>query len=200
MARRHRDLTPAWGRTAGYRVVDGVRRPVREVVVRHGRVVANRPRLSQGRRIRGLLLVGRGDGARRLARLRVGSRLEVRWRLEGRPPVAIGGSEVLLAGGVRQATDDVELHPRTAIGIDRDTGQLLLLVVDGRQEVSRGLTLVELADLLASLGVEDALNLDGGGSSTLVARDADGVLRVLNAPSDGVPRKVADGLAVFSAG
>ena len=94
------------------------------------------------------------------------------------------------------AKDDVDLHPRTAIGIDRDTGQLLLLVVDGRQDLSRGSTMKELAKLFQRLGAEDALNLDGGGSSIMLARQLDGSLAVLNSPSDGHPRPVANGLEV----
>jgi exopolysaccharide biosynthesis protein len=92
--------------------------------------------------------------------------------------------------------DDLEMHPRTAIGIDRDTGQVLMLVVDGRQSFSRGYTMVELANLMTSLGAEDALNLDGGGSSTMIALDALGQIGVRNSPSDGVERLVANGLSV----
>ena len=110
--------------------------------------------------------------------------------------MAITGNLYLLRDGVRVAKDDRDLHPRTAIGIDRDTGQLLLLVVDGRQDFSRGLTMKELASLYERLGAEDALNLDGGGSSILVARQPDGSLAVLNSPSDGHPRPVANGLEV----
>jgi exopolysaccharide biosynthesis protein len=94
------------------------------------------------------------------------------------------------------ATDDVDLHPRTAIGIDRDSGQLMLLVMDGRQELSRGATMKEFANLFLRLGADDALNLDGGGSSILVARQPDGSLAVLNSPSDGHPRPVANGLEI----
>ena len=110
--------------------------------------------------------------------------------------MAISGNKVLLLHGVRRVVDDVELHPRTAIGIDRDTGQVLMLVVDGRQSFSRGYTMVELANLMASLGAEDALNLDGGGSSTMVAPDPTGVVGVRNSPSDGFERHVANGLEV----
>ena len=102
---------------------------------------------------------------------------------------------MLLLHGVRRVVDDRELHPRTAIGIDRDTGQVLMLVVDGRQTFSRGYTMVELANLMTALGAEDALNLDGGGSSTMLALDPTG-LGVLNSPSDGFERSVANGLEV----
>ena len=55
--------------------------------------------------------------------------------LRGDPEVAITGNKVLVLHGVRAVVDDLEMHPRTAIGIDRDTGQVLMLVVDGRQYV-----------------------------------------------------------------
>ena len=110
--------------------------------------------------------------------------------------MALTGNMFLVRDGVRVAKDDVDLHPRTAIGIDRDTGQLLLLVIDGRQEISRGSTMKELAKLFQRLGAEDALNLDGGGSSIMLGRQLDGSLAVLNSPSDGHPRPVANGLEV----
>ena len=97
-----------------------------------------------------------------------------------RPAFAIGGEKVLLLDRRLQVTNDSELHPRTAVGIDRDKGRILLLVVDGRSSLSRGYTLVELARMMRRLGAEDALNLDGGGSSTMVGRTARGRRAVLN--------------------
>ena len=74
-----------------------------------------------------------------------------------------------------------------------------LIVVDGRSEESRGATLVELAMLLQEAGAEKALNLDGGGSSTMVALDDElGVPTVVNTPSDGAQRRVPNGLAFVS--
>jgi Phosphodiester glycosidase len=185
-----------WGVSAGYRVVDGQREDVRQVVIRHNRVVENSPRLSSGKPIRGVLLVGRGPSADYLAGLQKGSKARVSWHLRGRPEVAISGNKVLLLHGVRRVVDDLEMHPRTAIGIDRDTGRILMLVVDGRQTFSRGYTMLELADLMQALGADDALNLDGGGSSTLLGLRPEGVIDVLNSPSDGFERKVANALEV----
>jgi len=68
---------------------------------------------------------------------------------------------------------------------------LLLVVADGRREGVPGLTLPELAALLVEVGACTAVNLDGGGSSALWLRD-----RIVNRPSDGVERKVANHLAV----
>lgn len=82
-------------------------------------------------------------------------------------------------------------HPRTAAAILSD-GTLLLAVVDGRQKASVGMTLEELSNTLIELGAREAVNLDGGGSSTFYAAG-----RVWNQPSDGRPRPVSDGLLVF---
>ena len=83
-------------------------------------------------------------------------------------------------------------HPRTAVGLSRDRHTLLLAVADGRREGVPGLTLPELAALLVEAGACTALNLDGGGSSALWLRD-----RIVNQPSDGVERRVANHLAVI---
>lgn len=191
-------FTRAWGSRPGYSVVEGApRKNLREVVVRRGKVVRNARRLTDDKRIRGPVLIGRGEGARALRELRRGSRVRLTYAAKGDPALAISGSEKLLGGGEVRATDDVYLHPRTAVGIDRDAGQVLMMVVDGRTEqFPRGATLVELAMLLQEAGADLALNLDGGGSSTMVAQDEFGEPAVVNAPSDGRERAVPNGLAV----
>jgi hypothetical protein len=70
-------------------------------------------------------------------------------------------------------------HPRTAVGFSRDSATLLLVTVDGRAAASVGMTLVELADFMKSLGAWNALNFDGGGSTTMVIGG-----KVVNTPSD----------------
>lgn len=87
-----------------------------------------------------------------------------------------------------------ERHPRTIIGIDR-TGEIWLVTVDGRDpRISLGMTFAELQRLAERLRLSDALNLDGGGSTTMVVRGA-----VVNHPSDPTgPRKVSDALLVFA--
>jgi len=86
-------------------------------------------------------------------------------------------------------------HPRTAIGLSKDRRQLLLVVADGRREGVPGLTLSDLAALMVEVGTCTAVNLDGGGSSALWLRD-----RIVNQPSDGVERKVANHLGVVEVG
>ena len=77
------------------------------------------------------------------------------------------------------------VHPRTAIGMDRNGIVIWLVVVDGRQEgYSEGMNLRELGGLMRDLGCWNALNMDGGGSSIMGLRAEDGELRVMNSPSD----------------
>jgi hypothetical protein len=190
--------TPRWGAAPGYAVTDGaLPRNVRQVHIRRGRVVSNTRAVTTGGAIKGRLLLGRGAGADQLKRrLPVGKRVKIAVSAAGSPRVAVGGSEVLVAGGKVVTTDDGELHPRTAVGIDADTGRVLLLVVDGRSEESIGYTLVELATLMAELGAEEALNLDGGGSSTMGVTPPGEGLTVANTPSDGQERPVPNGLGL----
>lgn len=106
------------------------------------------------------------------------------------PTMIIGGWPRILRDGKNVAADAPTVegtlsgnaearHPRTAIGFSRDSSTLLLLTVDGRSENSGGMTLVELADMMRQLGAWQALNFDGGGSTTMVI---DG--KVVNHPSD----------------
>ncbi len=102
---------------------------------------------------------------------------------EGRPIPAPGGDR----------------HPRTAVGADARGRWLFLVVVDGRQPgVSVGMTVHELATLMVQLGCARAVNLDGGGSSILLAAGPTGALDIVNRPSGGTPRPVPVLLGVCS--
>ncbi|RYG58335.1 phosphodiester glycosidase family protein [bacterium] len=115
---------------------------------------------------------------------------------------AMAGSHVIVKDGVNCApnTDSFAKtqHPRTAAGIADNGKTLVLVVVDGRRPTSAvGMSLTDLADLMKKLGCRDALNLDGGGSSEMVLRDPqNGQLQVVNSPSDGRERAVANVLGV----
>ncbi|MCX7394011.1 MAG: phosphodiester glycosidase family protein [Planctomycetales bacterium] len=116
----------------------------------------------------------------------------------------LGGEAGLLKNGTNVAPSAKEsLHPRTAAGVSLDGRKLLLMTVDGRRPGhSLGVTRPELADLLKEYGAWNAINLDGGGSTTLVFSDP--VPRVVNIPSDtnasrsSVERTVGSNLAVFA--
>jgi hypothetical protein len=89
----------------------------------------------------------------------------------------------------------VTRHPRTGVGFSRDSVTLYLMTVDGRSESSSGMSLAEFAALMQSLGVAQGLNLDGGGSTTLVIRG-----RVVNQPSDSTgERTVGNALLITRA-
>jgi len=86
-------------------------------------------------------------------------------------------------------------HPRTAIGVSADKRSLILAVVDGRRSGAAGMTCPELAALMAEHGAFDAVNMDGGGSSTMFVSGA-----VKNRPSDGQQRTVGNHLAIMQRG
>jgi exopolysaccharide biosynthesis protein len=185
-----------FGRAAGYGWTDGQHRNVRVARVVDGKVVSNSTSLPSDTAIRGTLLLARGDrAADRLRALTVGTSVDVRHRLDGDVKMALTGNALLLKKRQLVTADDTEMHPRTAVGVDRDTKELIFLVVDGRQDFSRGYTMVELGRMMKRLGAEDALNLDGGGSTTLAAMRS-GRLSVINSPSDGFLRSVPNGLVV----
>ena len=96
--------------------------------------------------------------------------------------------------GVQATTFVAVRHPRTVIGTDR-RGNIWLIAIDGRQPShSLGMTFTELLALCARLDLVNALNLDGGGSTTMVAKDA-----IVNKPSDAAgPRAVSDAILVYS--
>ena len=100
--------------------------------------------------------------------------------------------ERLVANGEIVAKDTPDLHPRTLAGFDKTRRWMFLAVVDGRQpKVSEGMTLREAAELMKSRGCFDAVNLDGGGSSIMLLRNAKKAgFAVINHPSDGVPRPI----------
>ncbi len=89
------------------------------------------------------------------------------------------GTMLVLDGenlGKTARVEPLNRHPRTAVGVDRSGKQLILMVIDGRQpDHSVGVTLPELAEAMIAQGVDDAINLDGGGSSVLAWRDGSAV-------------------------
>lgn len=99
-----------------------------------------------------------------------------------------------LVSGNPEATSEFYLSrtARTAIGIADSTNRLYIVCVDGNQtNYSAGMTLAELADWMIGLGCTRALNLDGGGSTTMMIRD-----NVINRPSDGIEREISNALLI----
>jgi hypothetical protein len=151
----------------------------------------------------------RSQAALRLTLAAAGKRIPLAATGAGGPSVIVGGGPRLLRRGRVAVSAKPEgfapvqaplffetfvagRQPRTLAGV-RSDGTLLLVTVDGRRPGwSVGMTLPEAARLMRSLGARDALNLDGGGSSTMTVRG-----EVVNRPSDRVERPVSDGLFVF---
>ncbi len=98
--------------------------------------------------------------------------------------IATGDQQIVFRGR-NTANNDPQLAPRTGIGLANGGKTLVLLVVDGRRTGwSEGMSMTQLADEMLALGCDSAINLDGGGSTTLVERQAD-KYKVVNIPSDG---------------
>lgn len=183
----YRGPQPLWTGTSRQRV---------EILARRG--IGNQPIPSDGG-----VLVGTGDGFDRLKAF-FSTHAAFPIDLVAETPTglttAISGHPVLLRDGERAPLDPadgkvVRDHPRTLIGWD-DLGTTWLVVVDGRSQASVGLDLYESTDLLVDLGATNAVNLDGGGSTTLSTWCAGVGWCVRNQPSDGKPRPVPIGLAI----
>lgn len=110
---------------------------------------------------------------------------------------AVSGRQMLLNNGVQQSRS-TRLEPRTAVGVTRDGKRLFILVADGRRkEYSNGLSYADMALIFKRLGAYDAINLDGGGSSSFSIEIAAGNFEPINRPSDrSGERPVPNGLAV----
>jgi hypothetical protein len=116
--------------------------------------------------------------------------------------MAVTGGAMLVVDGVIPETFSHTVngrHPRTAVGSTEDGKTLFMVAVDGRQADSIGMTMEELALFMQEIGAYNALSMDGGGSTTLAAREPGTVdIAVQNNPSDGVQRRIPNGIGVFS--
>lgn len=190
--------------------------PGREVVLEHGEVVANHDGRGTALAPGQTSVQATGDDVSQLQDVKVGDELPVKLRLEsGGHPIATprgttvtnGGPQLIHRGNVEitQRHDGfvhpgdpsfqygwfIKRNPRTFAGIDAQ-GRTVLITVDGRTAADLGLSIPEAADVARSLGLVEALNLDGGGSTTMVV---DG--QVISHPSDtSGERPVGDALLI----
>jgi len=183
-----------------------------ELIVRRGRIVERRDGRGSTPIPADGLVVSVSGSAREwaLKNLRVNGRLRLEMKLSpavghsdqwARANSIVGGRPQLIKNGRIEITNIEEkilpafvsdLHPRTAIA-KLKSGQILLVTVDGRQAESIGMSLPMLADLLIEFGAVEAINLDGGGSTTMVIKN-----KLVNKPSDATGvRPVSDGILVF---
>lgn len=181
-----------------------------EAVIESGRVTAVRDGAgSQVIPVNGWVISAHG-AAREWAiqQLRVGARVSLKTEFKADPPLPFKAAVILGAGprllaagqllgegepGFNVQTFYRARHPRTALGWRAD-GRFVLVTVDGRQpRKSVGMTIPELATLMREFGCVEAINLDGGGSTTMVIKN-----KVANSPSDATgERAVSDALLLF---
>jgi len=157
----------------------------------------------------GYVVVTRADGAAKLQQaFLIGD--SVSFNINTTPgwdnlKMAVSGSSELVKDGAVPAAfsfnaPDVTIKsPKTAVGSSKDGKTLWLVTVDGRQTSSIGLTQKDMALFMKGLGAYNAINMDGGGSTTMVARPYGNTgVKVMNSPSDGTTRNVLVGLGVFT--
>lgn len=159
-------------------------------------------KIEQGK----LVLSGHGTMAAFLDNLQPGQELSISTTIAEEwqsVTEAIGGQYVLVKDGQKTNLPSnaftTATAPRTAVGI-RENGSVFFIVMDGRLPgYAEGINVYELQNMMHELGAVEALNFDGGGSSTFVARQqGEADLSVVNVPSDGTERGVANSLLVVS--
>lgn len=111
------------------------------------------------------------------------------------PSNLCGAHQIIMKNSLKATltgTDDLVKgrHPRSAVGYSPDRKKVTMVVVEGRSDVSLGVNLAELADICTYFNMTDAVNLDGGGSSTIVGKG-----KVLNVLTDGEERAVVNAIA-----
>ncbi|MFZ2958842.1 MAG: phosphodiester glycosidase family protein [Candidatus Ozemobacteraceae bacterium] len=172
-----------------------------ELVLIRGRVVAIHPSDSLIPPD-GIVVSASGSRARSLEQVRLGDLVNLDYRVSNpwdRVSHAVCGGPRLLTDGKIDITGVAEKfdpsivsgrHPRSAVALTWG-GELLFVVTDGRSKRSAGMTLTELASYLKFLGGRQAINLDGGGSSSLLVNG-----KIMNKPSDGKERPISNGLLI----
>lgn len=101
--------------------------------------------------------------------------------------IAVSGPAIVLKDGAVVPQDNKDTHPRTAVGISKNRRYVYFMTIDGRRpEHGVGATLEQVGEALLKVGAFQGLNLDGGGSTTMVARDKDGSATILNWPINAI--------------
>ena len=152
----------------------------------------------------GYIIAGRGSRAVPLQQLTVGQR--VRLNIQTTPNVdkikfAIGGGSIILKNGEISLTDinSKGANPRTGIGINRNNTEMILVTIDGRDSSFKGVSQEVFGAIMKELGAYNALNLDGGGSTTMAIKPiGEDKAKVVNKPSEGSQRLIVNGVGVVS--
>ncbi len=149
----------------------------------------------------GFVLAVRGD---KLSSLILNTRVSL--QIETTPNVedikfAIGGGSIILRNGELALTNIVSKgnEPRTGIAINKENTELMLVTIDGRGSSFKGVTQEMFGAILRDLGAYNAMNLDGGGSTTMAIKPVgDETSQVVNKPSDNSERSVVNAVGVLS--
>ncbi|MFD0504776.1 phosphodiester glycosidase family protein [Streptomyces chiangmaiensis] len=202
-------FTSAWGDYSRNRGLTGVPNDqIAEVLVKNGSVVSVTPSGPAGAGTipdDGFVLVGRGAAATALRALQPGDPVKLDYDLADNVAktmkFALGHGGTIVSGGQVVKGLDTSIAPRTALGFKDGGRQLVLATWDGPGGTGKGgIGIDEEARELAAMGVETAVNLDGGGSTTMVARAlGEDATTVRNVPSDGHERNDPNGVGVFVA-
>jgi len=151
-----------------------------------------------------VVIAARGRAMSQLLKLKRGQKVTIHMETTGmnwdQIDNVIGGGPFLVRSG-KEFVDwesagfkeafTTKRHPRSAVGRTA-LGELLFVAVDGRQEMSDGATLSEMAEIMLRLGCVDAINLDGGGSTTVSVYG-----HTVNRPSDGMERPICNAVLIF---
>ncbi len=148
-----------------------------------------------------IVLSAQGERIDDLKKLNIGETHKINFRFNefwSNVKFAVGGIELLLKDGEIYSRADKSNEPRTSIGI-RPDGSVVMATFDGRSENIKGMSYEKAAKAMQALGCTDALNLDGGGSTTFVLRHP-GQLKttVVNKVSGSSPRQVANALVLMN--
>lgn len=157
----------------------------------------------------GFVLSAHGDKLAAIKNLTIGDEISLSTNIDAKWQQAdfmLAGGPLLVSNGKVSLSMDPnssrarERAPRTAVAIDKTGNKVFLVTVDGRQAgYSNGMSLTEFAQYLVSIGVDDALNLDGGGSTAMATRiPGDFLASLVNRPSDGTERAISTTLMAVS--
>lgn len=195
-------LTPKWGsKSIGTRyhndLVEVVIADDRVIDIRKGQEAVNIPE-------NGYVLIARGEKGNKLMNFSIGDHIS--FNINSNIDIknikfSVGGGGYILKEGLLNKPDisSPGNHPRTGIGISKDGKELLLVTIDGRGNSFKGVSQEVFGSILRSLGAYNAINLDGGGSTTMAIKPLDKEKsQVVNAASDGSERYVVNGVGIFS--
>lgn len=155
------------------------------------------------------ILSGHGTAREFIMNLKVGETVKIQNAFNGldenlRIKEVAGGWGQIVKEGMNNSVQSIvvegtmshekQRHPRSCIGYNKDKTKFYMVVMEGRSELSKGMSLDEMAYFMVKkFNVSDALNLDGGGSSTLMSGSS-----TVNALSDGTQRATANSIIVLS--